>query len=73
MTNDVQATDVQRVQVHAERCIGAGNCVDAAPKHFDQDPSDGTVIVLSAEVLPEDEADVLDAIDICPVGALFLA
>lgn len=70
MTTDT-ATAPQ-IGVYHERCIGAGNCAEVSPDYFDQDPSDGTVIVLK-ETVDDGDGDVVDqAIDICPVAAIFL-
>lgn len=60
------------IEVLHERCMGAGNCVEVAPDFFDQDPVDGTVILLESEVAPGDEAVVEKAADVCPVAAIIL-
>jgi ferredoxin len=60
-----------RIAAHHERCIGAGNCVEVAEKYFDQDDASGTVIVLRDVAEDGDEALVSQAIDICPVAALY--
>jgi ferredoxin len=62
-----------RIAAHHERCIGAGNCVEVAEKYFDQDDANGTVIVLQEVPDPGDEGLVGQAIDICPVAALYSA
>jgi ferredoxin len=62
-----------RIGVASERCIGAGNCVDVAPKYFDQSDAVGIVEVLVDEVDPEDEDKVAEAADICPVAAILLS
>jgi ferredoxin len=62
-----------RIDVMAERCIGAGNCVEVAPSYFDQDDLNGTVKVLKDEVGEGDEAMVAGAADICPVAAILLS
>jgi ferredoxin len=61
------------IDVLAERCIGSGNCVEVAPRYFDQDDADGVVEVLVDDVEPEDEDKVTEAADICPVAAIVLA
>jgi ferredoxin len=61
------------ITVDAGKCIGAGNCVDAAPDYFDQNEDDGTVILLRSEVEPSDSAAldaVEDAVAACPVRAI---
>jgi len=60
------------IEVLYERCMGAGNCAEVAPKYFDQDPADGTVIVLQEDVDPGDEALVTKAAAVCPVAAILV-
>ncbi|SNT35958.1 ferredoxin [Rhodococcoides kyotonense] len=59
-----------KIDVFHERCMGAGNCVDAAPDYFDQSDIDGTVVVLKDVGEPGDEAKVAEAAAVCPVAAL---
>jgi ferredoxin len=61
-----------RIEVMRERCIGSGNCVDVAPRYFDQSDLDGVVDVLVSDVDAADEAAVAEAADICPVAAILL-
>ena len=65
-------TAKSQIGVYHERCIGAGNCAEVSPDYFDQDPGDGTVIVLRDHIEPGDESTVEEAADICPVTAIFL-
>ncbi len=60
-----------RIAAHRERCIGAGNCVEVAEKYFDQDDASGTVVVLRESADAGDEQVVEQAINICPVAALY--
>jgi ferredoxin len=60
------------VTADREACMGSGMCVRAAPEVFDQDPVDGQVVVLVAEVAPEAADRVQEAVDQCPVAALSL-
>lgn len=53
-------------------CVGAGMCVRTAPDLFDQDPEDGTVVLLADTVSDPDAEMALEAIDACPSGALSL-
>lgn len=69
MTTEMATT---YIGVYHERCIGAGNCTEVSPDYFDQDPSDGRVIVLKAAVATGDLDEVEQAADICPVAAIFL-
>ncbi|GGK07177.1 ferredoxin [Pilimelia anulata] len=61
-----------RVVVDRDRCVGAGQCVLAEPRVFDQDDLDGTV-VLRAERPPADALPAVRmAVDLCPGRALAL-
>ncbi len=59
------------MKVTADRdvCISAGNCVMTADAVFDQD-DDGLVVVLVDEVPEEQEANVREAVRLCPSQAL---
>lgn len=52
-------------------CIGAGLCALRAPEVFDQDESDGTVVLLR-QPAPDDLPLVREAVDQCPSGAIRL-
>lgn len=67
------AGQADRIEVYTERCMGAGNCAEVAPRYFDQSDTDGTVVVLRDVVDEGDAAEVHQAVDICPVQALALA
>ncbi|WP_374198121.1 ferredoxin [Micromonospora sp. PLK6-60] len=55
-----------------DRCCGAGNCVLTAPEVFDQDDTDGLVLLRRA-VPPADAVDrVRGAVELCPAGAISL-
>jgi ferredoxin len=60
------------VKVAADRnvCIGSGNCVLTAPQVFDQDDDEGLVVLLTANVDPQDADAVREAVAHCPSGAL---
>jgi len=62
------------MQVHAdrERCCGAGMCALTAPEVFDQRDEDGLVVVLRSTPPAEFEADVREAVSLCPSGAISL-
>ena len=53
-------------------CIGAGLCALRAPRVFDQDESDGTVVLLG-QPAAGDLPSVREAVDQCPSGAIGLA
>ncbi|MET8544000.1 ferredoxin [Kitasatospora sp. NPDC004799] len=62
-----------RVTVDAERCIGSGMCALTAGEVFDQDPEDGTSVVLRPEP-PEEALDaVRAAVQLCPGAAISLS
>jgi ferredoxin len=63
---------IYRIAVFPERCIAAGNCYEIAAAYFDQDPEDGTVLMLREELDPADEALVRRAAAACPVAAIEL-
>lgn len=60
-----------RVLVEYEKCCGAGQCVQIAPKVFDQ-RDDGMVVVLDETPTPEQYKAVREAVNICPGMALRL-
>jgi ferredoxin len=61
-----------KISAERDRCVGAGQCVLAAPAVFDQDQKDGLVLVLD-ERPPASQADALrEAVWACPSGALSL-
>ena len=61
-----------RVTVAVERCGGAGQCTRTAPKVFDQDEDDGTVIVLTDEPPPRLHGAVRRAAALCPNSVIQL-
>ncbi|WP_372410317.1 ferredoxin [Streptomyces luteireticuli] len=63
-------TAVRIDAIHSE-CVGAGQCVLAAPAVFEQD-EDGVVVVLDEVPGREQLQAVGDAADLCPSGALRL-
>jgi ferredoxin len=60
-----------RIVADTEQCVSAGMCALTAPEHFDQDDVDGRVVLLAAEA-EDGDADVADAVRLCPSGALRL-
>jgi len=61
-----------RVVIDQHRCVGAGQCVVAAPETFDQREDDGTVVLLDAHPDPGLHASVRDAAEFCPGQAISL-
>jgi ferredoxin len=67
-----QLMETRKIAVFPERCIAAGNCYEIAPKYFDQDTEDGTVVQLRANAEGGDESLVARAAATCPVAAIQL-
>ncbi|MEU8026845.1 MULTISPECIES: ferredoxin [Micromonospora] len=61
---------VVRVAVDRGRCCGSGNCVVVAPEVFDQDDTDGLVLLRRPEPPPEAAERVRRAVEVCPAGAI---
>lgn len=61
-----------RVAADRDVCIGAGMCLLTAPAVFDQDDDEGLVVLLAADVPPEDADAASQAVAQCPSGALRL-
>ncbi|MDH6121820.1 ferredoxin [Kitasatospora sp. GAS204B] len=59
------------VEVDRDVCTGAGQCTMMAPQLFDQDDDDGLVVLLR-QPGPADEANVRQAVSLCPSRALRL-
>ncbi|MFT4235976.1 MAG: ferredoxin [Microbacterium sp.] len=60
-----------RVVARRATCIGAGQCVFAAPDTFDQD-DDGWVVVLNDSPDAAEEAAVRQAVQLCPSRSISL-
>jgi ferredoxin len=56
--------------VDEDACIGAGQCVLAAPDVFDQRDEDGIAILLTETPAPESHDAVRDAAVRCPALAI---
>ena len=61
-----------RIVADTTRCVGAGQCVLSEPSVFDQDETDGTVLVLAERPGEAVLAGVREAADTCPSQALSL-
>ena len=61
-----------QVNIHKERCIGAGACKEASPSVFDLD-EDGCVVLLNECVGSDLEDSVEEAADNCPGGVIEIA
>jgi ferredoxin len=58
------------ITIDEHKCIGAGQCVLAAPSVFDQREDDGVVVLLNADPPDSDIADVRDAAALCPAAVI---
>lgn len=61
-----------RITVDEVKCIGAGQCVMAAPNVFDQRDDDGIVVLLEASPAASEYAAVREAAVLCPAAAIRL-
>ncbi|WP_105972075.1 ferredoxin [Streptomyces geranii] len=59
-----------KVVVDEEKCVAAGQCVNAAMDVFDQRDEDGIVVVLDEHPPAELADDVRNAAAICPALAI---
>lgn len=59
-----------KVCVDRARCVGAGQCVRNAPAVFDQDETQGLVVLVEAHPAPDDVARVRKAALLCPAQAI---
>lgn len=59
-----------RVEIHEEKCVGAGQCVLASPEVFDQRDEDGIVVLLAEEPDEALTASVRKAAKLCPALAI---
>uniref|UniRef100_A0AAU3GRQ9 Ferredoxin n=1 Tax=Streptomyces sp. NBC_01401 TaxID=2903854 RepID=A0AAU3GRQ9_9ACTN len=62
----------ERVSARRDLCVGAGQCVLAAPAVFDQAVDDGLVLVLDDTPSAAELPAVRDAVWACPSGAVTL-
>jgi ferredoxin len=58
------------ILVDEAKCVGAGQCVMAAPEVFDQRDEDGIVVLLKQRVGPDEVASIRDAAALCPAAAI---
>ncbi|MEU9381729.1 ferredoxin [Streptomyces sp. NPDC048279] len=72
MTSAGRESGMGKISVERDRCVGAGQCVLAAPDVFDQDEEEGLVLVLD-DTPPVSLSDAVhEAVWACPSGALGL-
>ncbi|MER5550630.1 ferredoxin [Streptomyces sp. NPDC002793] len=65
-------SEPERVRAVRHLCVGAGQCVLAAPAVFDQAVDDGLVLVLDDSPPASELAAVGQAVWACPSGAVTL-
>ncbi|MCX4669943.1 ferredoxin [Streptomyces sp. NBC_01381] len=58
------------ITVNRELCAGSGNCVVNAPEVFDQDDTEGLVLLRVTQPPADLEQSVELAAQLCPVGAI---
>jgi ferredoxin len=61
------------IDVDTDKCVGAGNCVFAAPSVFDQGDEDGIVVLLSSEPDADEFDAVKQAAVLCPAAAIHVS
>lgn len=59
-----------KITVDQTKCVGAGQCVLAAPDVFDQRDDDGIVMLLDATPPPSAHQAVREAAQLCPALAI---
>ncbi|OMI35646.1 ferredoxin [Streptomyces sparsogenes] len=72
MTWAGRASGIGKISAERDRCVGAGQCVLAAPAVFDQDEEEGLVLVLDERPPVSESNAVHEAVWACPSGALVL-
>ena len=58
-----------KVKVIKEKCLGCGMCVGINSDVFDFD-NDGLAVANNENINEDNEEQVIDAVDACPVGAI---
>lgn len=59
-----------KVTVDRERCVASGQCVLAAAAVFDQDESEGVVVLLNDDPSPDQHDAVRLAAQMCPASVI---
>ncbi|MFR9727917.1 ferredoxin [Saccharopolyspora sp. MS10] len=59
-----------KLEIHEDKCIGAGQCVLTAPDVFDQRDEDGVAVLLQDSPGESDEAPAREAALLCPAAAI---
>jgi ferredoxin len=61
-----------KIEVHRDKCCGAGQCALVAPGVFDQREEDGIVVLLQPNPPADEYTDVRQAASLCPATAIHL-
>ncbi|SLN71907.1 ferredoxin [Oceanibacterium hippocampi] len=59
-----------KIFIDQDKCVGAGQCVFAAPEVFDQREDDGIVELLAEEPEESQHGAVMQAVRLCPAKAI---
>lgn len=59
-----------KIHIDEHKCVGAGQCVMAAPEVFDQREEDGVVVLLQQDPPESQAAAVRKAAKLCPALAI---
>jgi ferredoxin len=59
-----------RISVDQDKCIGSGNCVEAARETFGQGDEDGLVVLLEENPPEEHRESARNAAQLCPALAI---
>jgi ferredoxin len=59
-----------KITADVDRCVGAGQCVLTEPRLFDQNPDDGTVVILDHQPPADLTEAAYEAAQLCPSRAL---
>jgi len=62
-----------KIIINRDSCIGAGQCVLAAPELFDQSEDDGLVVLRNAAASEADRAGAEAAAFACPTRSITIA
>ncbi|WP_045824100.1 ferredoxin [Williamsia herbipolensis] len=58
------------IEIDRDACVGAGQCVLAAPDVFDQTDDEGISYVLPDAPVTQRTSQIADAVDRCPARAI---
>lgn len=61
------------VDIDQVKCVGAGQCVMAAPGVFDQRDDDGIVVLLTSSPDTDEQNAVREAAVLCPAAAIHVS